>query len=307
MQSLDSLAAAVHDPVTHQILAAVGVVAATGTMPSAAPVVLRSAVAEVTELLQGRARQVGTDLVRAFARATRQHAGAVPTLALDAGGRVVVANKAAARLFGVPAEEPLVDPGSRRRLDVPDIDVLVEDATRHACGSQGWTGTGHLLLPREHQSVGATFTAVGGAAHPIGFLLTVGVEAGEPFNTAGEAARAEPATFVVAQHAGGRSLLLRPTEIRYACAEGNTVWLVTDRGRLRAAVRGLKTLEQQLEPESFLRVHRGFLVNLRRVREVDHGLGHELLLFFDSRVSAGARPVPVARGRARLVRSQLGL
>jgi hypothetical protein len=38
-----------------------------------------------------------------------------------------------------------------------------------------------------------------------------------------------------------------------------------------AAVRGLDRLEQELSGRGFLRVHRGFLVNLGRVREIEHG------------------------------------
>jgi hypothetical protein len=66
-----------------------------------------------------------------------------------------------------------------------------------------------------------------------------------------------------------RWVMLDPREIRFAEADRNNVWLRTDRGPLRAATRGLDRLEQQLEGKGFLRVHRRFLVNLSRIREIE--------------------------------------
>ena len=57
-------------------------------------------------------------------------------------------------------------------------------------------------------------------------------------------------------------VLLHRPEVRFAEADGNDVWLVTDEGRLQAAVRGIDKLEEELAGGEFLRVHRRFLVNL---------------------------------------------
>ncbi|HLI41000.1 MAG TPA: LytTR family DNA-binding domain-containing protein, partial [Streptosporangiaceae bacterium] len=95
-----------------------------------------------------------------------------------------------------------------------------------------------------------------------------------------------------------------PREIRFAEADCNNVWLKTDQGVLRAATRGLDRLEQQLEGKGFLRVHRRFLVNLGRVREIEQGFKGTLLLTTDVHTH---ETVPVARRHVPQVHQTLGL
>ena len=76
-------------------------------------------------------------------------------------------------------------------------------------------------------------------------------------------------------------VLLRRPEVQFAEADGNDVWLVTDEGRLQAAVRGIDKLKVELAGGEFLRVHRRFLVNLSRVRVVERGPRGELSLIME--------------------------
>ena len=101
-----------------------------------------------------------------------------------------------------------------------------------------------------------------------------------------------------------RWVMLDPREIRLAEADRNHVWLKTDRGLLRAATRGLDRLEQQLEDKGFLRVHRRFLVNLSRVREIEQGFKGTLLLTTDVQTH---ETVPVARRHVPQLHQTLGL
>ena len=101
-----------------------------------------------------------------------------------------------------------------------------------------------------------------------------------------------------------RWVLLDPREIRYAETDHDNVWLVSDQGRLLAAVRGLDRLEQELTGRGFLRVHRGYLVNLGRVREIEQGFKGALFLATDTR---SHETVPVARRHVPQVRQALGL
>jgi DNA-binding LytR/AlgR family response regulator len=101
-----------------------------------------------------------------------------------------------------------------------------------------------------------------------------------------------------------RWVLLDPREIRYAEADHNNVWLMSDEGRLLAAARGLDHLEQELGGRGFLRVHRRFLVNLGRVREIEQGFKGALFLATDTRTH---EIVPVARRHVPYVRQALGL
>lgn len=65
----------------------------------------------------------------------------------------------------------------------------------------------------------------------------------------------------------------------------------------------LSALEERLEPEGFMRIHKSFIVNMSQidtVRSVGHGL-LELVLFDDQQV------LPVSRRKAMLVKRALGL
>ncbi|WIX76855.1 LytTR family transcriptional regulator DNA-binding domain-containing protein [Amycolatopsis carbonis] len=132
----------------------------------------------------------------------------------------------------------------------------------------------------------------------IGTLLTTRTDS----PPATEAAHA-PVLRLAGIH-GGHILLMAPAEIRVAQAEGKTVWLLTDRGRLRALNHTLNRLETRLAPHGFLRVHRHCVVNLHRVREIAptfHG-GFALVLDGPDRET-----VAVSRRHLAEVRRALGL
>jgi DNA-binding LytR/AlgR family response regulator len=101
-------------------------------------------------------------------------------------------------------------------------------------------------------------------------------------------------------------VVLALSEIRYAEAAGNTVWLATDQGRLRAAAHGLDHLERELSGYGFLRVHRRYLVNLRRVREIDQGFKGALFLITSVRQQQ-RESIPVSRRHAPELRRALGV
>jgi hypothetical protein len=108
---------------------------------------------------------------------------------------------------------------------------------------------------------------------------------------------------VIGMH-GDHILLLAPQEVRVAEADGATVWLLTERGRLRCGERGLTRLEERLSDHGFLRVHRHYLVNLRRVREIAPTFRGGMSLVLDG----PDRPaVPVSRRRSAYVRARLCL
>lgn len=101
-----------------------------------------------------------------------------------------------------------------------------------------------------------------------------------------------------------RLILLSPSEIRYAEADHNTVWLTTDRGRIRASERGLDKLLTAVGDHDFVRVHRRYVVNLRRVREIERGSKGELALVTGS---CPTELIPVSRRHAPQIRRLLGL
>jgi sigma-54 dependent transcriptional regulator, acetoin dehydrogenase operon transcriptional activator AcoR len=101
-----------------------------------------------------------------------------------------------------------------------------------------------------------------------------------------------------------RLVVLAPEEIRFAEADGNTVWMTTDRGRLRAFGRGLGALEDRVAGHGFLRVSRQSLVNLNRVREIAPSFKGGFGLAMDG---SPDEVIPVSRRHAAEVRRILGL
>nr|GLK33766.1 hypothetical protein GCM10017611_06090 [Rhodococcus wratislaviensis] len=101
-----------------------------------------------------------------------------------------------------------------------------------------------------------------------------------------------------------RMVLLRLPEVLFAESDGNDVWLSTDQGRLRAASPGLDKLDHELTHAGFLRVHRQYVVNLNRIREVERREKGELILVMDDHENT---MVPVSRRNARAVRLALGI
>jgi DNA-binding LytR/AlgR family response regulator len=114
--------------------------------------------------------------------------------------------------------------------------------------------------------------------------------------------RAQPRRLVAMRD--NRMVLLRLSEVSFAESEGNDAWLSTDQGRLRAASQGLDKLDSELADAGFLRVHRQYVVNLSRIREVERGLKGELFLVMDDQTN---KMVPVSRRNAPAVRRALDI
>ncbi|MCR6630891.1 MAG: LytTR family transcriptional regulator DNA-binding domain-containing protein [Magnetospirillum sp.] len=62
-------------------------------------------------------------------------------------------------------------------------------------------------------------------------------------------------------------------------------------------------LVRRLDPATFLRVHRSYIVNLRHAEAIDRGEGHWAIIM----AAPGGARVPVSRARVELVRRRLAL
>jgi DNA-binding LytR/AlgR family response regulator len=98
---------------------------------------------------------------------------------------------------------------------------------------------------------------------------------------------------------GGATRLVARSSILYVKAEGDYVRIVTDDGRflVRSA---LSEIERRWEECGFVRVHRSYVVNLRRATEIRPELGGGATV-----VLAGGGEVPVARRQVGELRRRL--
>lgn len=110
------------------------------------------------------------------------------------------------------------------------------------------------------------------------------------------------ATLRISASRGSKRTFILASNVLYVEAHGDYSSLHTADGSYLANA-SISSLEERLASEGFLRVHRGFLVNGDRVRnvEVDEKNGMRLTLEGCSDV------VPVSRRRTSLVRSTFGL
>jgi len=101
----------------------------------------------------------------------------------------------------------------------------------------------------------------------------------------------------------GRKILVNVDEIYYVMAKDDYSYIHTDSERYLSTI-SLAQLETRLDASGFFRVHRRYLVNLDRVKEIVPMYGGTLLLTL--RDSAETQ-IPVSRRRVPSLRKALGL
>jgi two-component system, LytTR family, response regulator LytT len=101
----------------------------------------------------------------------------------------------------------------------------------------------------------------------------------------------------------GKKLLVNVEDILYVMAKDDYSYLYTAADRYLSTI-SLALLEAKLEPVGFFRIHRRYLVNLSRVKEVVPMYGGTLLLTLSD--DAGTQ-IPVSRRRVPALKKALGL
>ena len=101
---------------------------------------------------------------------------------------------------------------------------------------------------------------------------------------------------------GGKKILINIDDIRYVMARDDYAYLQTGTDRFFSTV-SLAHLEKTLDGHGFFRVHRGYLVNLALVKEVEPQSGGTLLLTLDG----VEEKIPVSRRRVSSLKKALGL
>ncbi len=293
---------AVRDVVSKKPIAALNISTWRGDLPAAARSWLRNAAADAQSRLRVHARDGGAELVAAYHQGRTGSAG--PSVAVDTAGKIVIADDEAAVLLGVPSNIPAVDPAVRWLPQLPALIHAAAYATRQAGQNPEWTGSTQIFTNLTDEPSPIAIRPVFLSGNLVGHLIYFGVADGRPMPRA-EATPHPPAVpeRVMAVH-DDRIVLLRFPEVAVAESDGNDVWLTTDEGRLRAASSGLDRLDAELADAGFLRVHRQYIVNLGRVREVERHRRGELMLVMDDR---DRTTVPVSRRNTHAVRLALGV
>ncbi len=291
---------AVRDVVTREPIAVLNISCWRTPLPASAGSWLANAATKTQCTLRRRARNSGAELVAAYTQARARSGTALA--AMDTAGKVVIADETASVLMGVPASTPAVDPTVRWNPGVPELIGAARYATRQAARNPGWVGSTQIFTHLTDEPTPISIRPVFSSGHLIGNLVSFGAVEGVPLPEASAHPSAQPRRVIATRD--NRMVLLRLPEVCFAESEGNDVWLSTDQGRLRAASQGLDRLEGELADAGFLRVHRRYVVNLSRVREIERGRGGELSLVMDDGTN---QMVPVSRRNAPAVRRALAI
>jgi sigma-54 dependent transcriptional regulator, acetoin dehydrogenase operon transcriptional activator AcoR len=293
---------AVRDVVTREPIAVLNISCWRSQLPASAGSWLANAVAKTQRTLKRRAQNSGAELVAAYTQARARSGAALA--ALDTAGKVVIADDTASVFMGVPASTPAIDPTVRWNPGLPELIGAARYASKQATRNPGWVGSTQIFTHLADEPTSISIRPVFLSGHLIGNLVSFGASDGAQLPQAEGSAhtRVQPRRLIAMRD--NRMVLLRLPEVSFAESEGNDVWLSTDQGRLRAAAQGLDKLDSELADASFLRVHRRYVVNLNRIREIERGLKGELFLIMDDRTNT---MVPVSRRNAPAVRRALDI
>ena len=108
----------------------------------------------------------------------------------------------------------------------------------------------------------------------------------------------------VVVRAQNRLLLVDQTEICFASIDDGAIHVITAAVEGQSNCRTLEELMEQLNPESFWRAHRSFVVNLRHIREVVPWFNSSYQLRMDDRKQT---EIPVSRSQTKRLRELFNL
>ncbi|WP_329059221.1 DNA-binding protein [Amycolatopsis sp. NBC_01480] len=293
---------AIRDVVTRESVAVLNISCWRSDLPGAAGAWLSNAATMTQRILRRRAKGDGTELMAAFNQARSRSSAALA--AVDPSGRVVLADDTASVLLGIPGSTPAPDPAVRWKPELPEFIQAAVYAAKQATRNRDWLGSTQIFTRLANEPMPISFRPVFRSGHLLGNLVTFGLAEGVPLPRPGEDSplRTPPHRMVATRE--NRMILLRLPEVSFAQSDGNDVWLTTDQGRLRSASPGLDKLETELGDAGFLRVHRQYVVNLSRIREVERRFKGELLLVMDDQAQT---MVPVSRRNTPAVRRALAI
>ena len=146
------------------------------------------------------------------------------------------------------------------------------------------------LLKLLEQQAGA---AQAGVAQPVASPEQAGVARG-PKVRSGK----------VVLRSGQRLLLVEEREVSFASIEEGAISVVTPQMEGLANCRTIEELADQVDPDSFWRAHRSFLVNIAHIREVVPWFKSTYLLRMDDRKQT---EIPVARAQVKRLRELFNL
>jgi two-component system LytT family response regulator/two-component system response regulator LytT len=102
----------------------------------------------------------------------------------------------------------------------------------------------------------------------------------------------------------GRSFIVDAHDIVYATIEDGVITIVTSSIEGESNYRTIEELQSSLDPDTFWRVHRSYLVNINRIRELIPWFKSSYQIRMDDKKGT---EIPVSRVQTRRLRALLKL
>jgi two-component system LytT family response regulator/two-component system response regulator LytT len=118
------------------------------------------------------------------------------------------------------------------------------------------------------------------------------------------AARSGPQRTKILVKNSGRSFIVDANEIVYATIDDGLITIVTTSMEGESNYRTIEELQSNLDPDIFWRVHRSFLVNINRIREVIPWFKSSYQIRMDDKKQT---EIPVSRVQTKRLRALLKL
>ncbi|SMF82764.1 transcriptional regulator, LytTR family [Azospirillum oryzae] len=228
---------------------------------------------------------------------------------LDGARRVLALNPAAVRLLGERAAglvgaylHDLHPPSHRAKVELLLAAAGDPSAPASAC-SMMVALPGRVLVVKATALAPAAEVAEGSAVTALMLMEAGRPVAAEIQNPAAQPTGnlAEPLVKLPVEKGQG-IVLLDPADAVYLQADGHYTTVHTADGAFFCGLP-LSELEARLDARSFVRTHRGYIVNLRHARAVERQDGRAAFVM----AAPGAPRVPVSRNRAEALKKRLAL
>ncbi|MGH9614203.1 MAG: LytR/AlgR family response regulator transcription factor [Bryobacteraceae bacterium] len=125
-----------------------------------------------------------------------------------------------------------------------------------------------------------------------------------PLEATPAVSRSSPQRTKLLVKSGGRHFIVDPRDVVYATIDDGLITVVATTLEGESNYRTIEELQSSLDPEVFWRVHRSFLVNINRIKEVIPWFKSSFQLRMDDKKQT---EIPVSRVQTKRLRSLLKL
>ena len=171
--------------------------------------------------------------------------------------------------------------------------VLVTAYDQYAIEAFRMEAFDYLLKPVERERLGETIQRV----------QRVFQERSKPAGLAPMSRQALQRSKILVKN-GGRSFIVDAQDIVYATIEDGLITIVTSHLEGESNYRTIEELQSNLDPDTFWRVHRSYLVNIHRIKEVIPWFKSSFQIRMDDKKGT---EIPVSRVQTKRLRALLKL